>query len=362
MKKIHVLLSVVVLSAAFLAPVVNADISPWELRQTLNNYLTANEILAENSVSTNKSQFARNIAKSRNQINHLTDAQLQSMIDAMPNSQTYTDQVAKLLDAANKLENIDQVSAVTSSALNSFNNVPVLQSLTQPVLFPPAYPVGGNYDTFTATLDGFGLLSDGPDAGSETNDERCDSDGEAAQQIALATEKVICVLGELAADAIIEPISRGVAFGLTAICQEIVVATEITIAQCDLQDALVDGAEIEAAYENSKIISNQVTEVSVELDAHNTNIEGDINVHDTNISNKLDVHDIDIKNALNTHDTEIKSLLANIQAVVNANGNKIDVLLERQLDVVRLLHTPQGRRSSSVPACNGSDCNWPNKN
>ena len=251
--------------------------------------------------------------------------------------------------------------------------MPLLQSLTQPTLFSPAYPVGGNYDTFTATLSGFGLLSDGPDAGTATNDERCDSDGEAAQQIALATEKVICVLAELAADAIIEPISRGVAFGVAAVCQEVVVATEITIAQCDLQDALVDGAEIEAAYENSKIISTQVTEVSVELDAHNTNIEGEISAHNTNIeneinvhhidiSNKLNVHDGDIKTAISVHDADIKSLLANIQAVVNANGNKIDILLERQLEVVRLLHTPQGRRSSSVPACNGSDCDWPNRN
>ena len=362
MKKIYVVLFVAILSTVFLAPDVKAEISPWELRQTLNNYLTANELLNESSVSTNKSQLTQNIAKLRKNINLLSDAQLQTMIDAMPNSQTYADQVAKLLNAVNKLESTGQASVANLPALNSLDSVPVLQSLTPPVLFSPGYPVGGNYDTFTATLDGFGLLSDGPDAGSATNDERCDSDGEAAQQIALATEKVICVLGELTADAIIEPISRGVAFGLTAICKEIVVATEITIAQCDLQDALVDGAEIEAAYENSKIISNQVTEVSVELDAHNTNIEGDIAVHNTTISTKLDVHDIDIKNALNSHDLEIKSLLATIQAVVNANGNKIDVLLERQLEVVRLLHTPQGRRASNVPACNGSDCDWPNRN
>ena len=362
MKKIFILLSAVLLSVTFLASNANAEISPWELRQTLNDYLSANEILNENTVTINKSQLAQSIAKTRARVNLLTDAQLQIMIDAMPNSQTYADQVAKLVDAASKLKQPTQPGSVSVPVLSSVNDGPVLQSLTPPVLFSPAYPVGGNYDTFTATLDGFGLLSDGPDAGAETNDERCDSDGEAAQQIALATEKVVCVLGELAADAIIEPISRVAAFGLTAICQEIVVATEITIAQCDLQDALVDGAEIEAAYENSKIISGQVTEVSVEIDAHDTNIENKIDTHHIDITNTLGVHDTDIKSTMATHDADIKSLLANIQAVVNANGNKIDILLERQLEVVRLLHTPQGRRSSSVPACNGGDCNWPNRN
>ena len=64
---------------------------------------------------------------------------------------------------------------------------------------------------------------------------------------------------------------------------------------------------------------------------------------------------------LATHDADIKSLLANIQAGIDASSEKLDILLARQLEVVRLLLTPQGRRKTEVPACDGGPCRWPNK-
>ncbi|MGI0016385.1 MAG: hypothetical protein ACREBU_23440, partial [Nitrososphaera sp.] len=48
--------------------------------------------------------------------------------------------------------------------------------------FAPRYPEGPVYDTFVATLPGFGLLFDGDLPG--TNDDRCDDDGEAGARIA----------------------------------------------------------------------------------------------------------------------------------------------------------------------------------
>ena len=59
--------------------------------------------------------------------------------------------------------------------------------------FPPDYPAGPSYDTFAATLEGFGLITDAD--GDGLQNDRCSADGEAAQQIVLATELVLLIHG-----------------------------------------------------------------------------------------------------------------------------------------------------------------------
>lgn len=63
----------------------------------------------------------------------------------------------------------------------------------------------------------------------------------------------------------------------------------------------------------------------------------------------------------NANTAALVALLATLQAGVDANGGKLDTLLDRQLEVIRLLHTPEGRRTSAVPACNGAGCDFPNR-
>ncbi len=112
------------------------------------------------------------------------------------------------------------------------------------------------------------------------------------------------------------------------VCKAVVIATEITIAQCELQDALVDGAEIEAAYENSKILSEQVT-------THDTNIDGDLSAHDTNIDGDLIAHDTNLTNRANAIDAAI----AIIEAKADALADQVAVVqytLDTEIEKMRV--------------------------
>lgn len=136
---------------------------------------------------------------------------------------------------------------------------------------------------------------------------------------------------------------------------ELVVGTaEAVVEHIGFCDAAVDSAEIEGSYERTGHIHS-------DLNAHDTEIKAQVSTHDTEIKAQVLTHDTDIKHQLLTHDTDIKLLLAGIKAVVDANGVKLDTVLARQLEVIRLLHTPQGKRSTNVPACSGGSCKWNNK-
>ena len=150
-------------------------------------------------------------------------------------------------------------------------------------------------------------------------------------------------------------------------------ASEIVLQQCNYQTALVDSAEIEAAFENTVAIigtSNDIDTVindptnftsdaelaivQTQLTVHDTDIKNNLNIHDTDIKNDLSAHDTDIKTQLSTHDTDVKTLLVALQG-------SVDILLARQLEVIRLLNTPQGQRNTTVPACEGAGCDFPEK-
>jgi hypothetical protein len=175
--------------------------------------------------------------------------------------------------------------------------------------FTPAYPAGPSYDAAVASLPGLGLLPDG-------TDDRCSTNGEADLLLVTSTFNIVG-----AAEFVCEALPVGakeICFGALSIVALANEAAGIAKAQCDFQDGLIDGAEIEAAFENSKII------------------HADLGLHD----DKLDAHDL-----------EMQEQFIIVQA-------KLDTLLSRQLEVIRLLHTPDGQRSSNVPACNGGPCTW----
>jgi hypothetical protein len=67
---------------------------------------------------------------------------------------------------------------------------------------------------------------------------------------------------------------------------------------------------------------------------------------------------VDIKNRLATHDTEIKALLATLQGVVDENNQRLKSAQAVQRAIIRLLLTPEGRRSvnPAVLTCTGDNC------
>ena len=75
-------------------------------------------------------------------------------------------------------------------------------------------------------------------------------------------------------------------------------------------------------------------------------ISEQIGKHDTDTNRNIDDHDIAIQAQVQTHDEDIKALLENIIA--------------NQFEMIRLLVTPHGQRSTDIPAC-GGPCDFPGK-
>lgn len=215
--------------------------------------------------------------------------------------------------------------------------------------FSPDYPSGGSYDAFIATLPGLGLLDFG-----KTN--RTDANAVGQTYIAFHTLEFVALAAQAVCDASL--LGAPVACPLAGVANAAAMATQVVLNQTAYQDGLIDGAEIEASYENTVILIGQQNHLATDLGTHDTAITSQLTLHDADIKNVVSIHDTDLKAALNTHDTDIKALLANVQAGVDANGARLDILLARQLEVIRLLHTPQGLRTTDVPACGGAACVW----
>ena len=257
----------------------------------------------------------------------------------------------------------------------------------------PAYPESpgdvGPYNTFTATLNGLGALVDS-DGDGRLNDERCGADYEADLQIGYSAIGSLDAV--LAGCSALPPGAEDICFATAAIAAGTTFGFQIAISQCTLQDALVDSAEIEAAFENTVVIFDKLAEVQgtvnstssalsahaaeltsgidllanllrmtlTRIGEHDTAVKNALTTHDGDVKTALTVHDTDVKNAIGTHDTAVQSRLDGVQSGVDTNKELLQVVLERQLEVIRLLHTPQGQRESDVPACDGVPCTWNN--
>lgn len=113
----------------------------------------------------------------------------------------------------------------------------------------PNFPTGAAYETFTATLPGLGLLLDA-DGDGAVNDEWCDSDGEARIAVVGATFRTLVAAGTLCGA--LPPGAKEVCFGGLAVAAAALESEATVIAQCAFQDSLIDGAVMEAAYENTR--------------------------------------------------------------------------------------------------------------
>jgi len=170
------------------------------------------------------------------------------------------------------------------------------------------------------------------------------SDARTALEIAQGVWSVL----SRACDEIIVVLGEGFNTSLVCIPVDVVLfAAELVIGDSEstvdylqhCNDA-VNSAEIEGVYDRSG------------------HIHTDLATHDADISNQLATHDVDISNQLAAHDADIKALLGAIQAAVDENQRLIKISMSRQLDVMRQIITPEGKRviNQEVLICTGDNC------
>ena len=204
-------------------------------------------------------------------------------------------------------------------------------------LFEPDYPPnsGAYKDTILNGIAGFGITA--------SNTNRCDATEWAAYVgVWWPLNKTFDTLDGACVVAGCDPTGIGCAItcGILEVAKVALKIAAVPLESCDIHQGAIDGAEIEATFENSIRILEHLS------------------VHDEAIKNALSAHDAHIKSALDAHDHEIKDLLGTLQESVNENSAKLELLLARQLEVIRLLVTPQGRRTTEVPACGDAPCDW----
>jgi hypothetical protein len=178
------------------------------------------------------------------------------------------------------------------------------------------------------------------------NDERCDANFEAGVAIASATFAFANIIAETVCEALTEltDIPCWIAQGVLQVAAE---ANNTVAAQCAIVDGAVDAAEIEAGYENTVSLYRN-------LDAHHMALLN----HDTQIKTAITNATNILSTALAAHDTAIKALLAKLQATVDNNTQQLKVTQALNQQVIRLLLTPEGRRSvnPAVMTCTGDNC------
>lgn len=271
--------------------------------------LTALELQLSVAESLGRSDLAASLEEAIEQLLFASDADLTPFEDVIDEIKNYSGAL-QLLDAAiqdaaaEEARPFDKRSAITNGAM------------PPPSLTPPSYFDGGSA----------GLLCRIPDA---TVGERVDTEVLLLARIALGTAKSVWAGLEVACG--LDVLFIGTVGIGAAVCVGAAVgvaAAEEVVDGFERCDATVDEAHLDAAFVRAEDNFNLGTHTHEDLA---------------------------------THDADIKSLLANIQAGIDANSDKLDILLARQLEVVRLLVTPQGRRATDVPACNDGPCSWPNK-
>lgn len=112
------------------------------------------------------------------------------------------------------------------------------------------------------------------------NDERCDPDFEAGLTTVLDIAKIAAIVAQAACDSIVVILGEGTTAPfcvIAGIANEVAWAAEFILKQCQVEQARVDSAEIEAAYENSLLICEglKCVEVTDQRMGHGCNGEDD---------------------------------------------------------------------------------------
>lgn len=284
-----------------------------------------------------------------NKVAALSDEQVETWLAAIDDPEAFAFATER---AASRL----QVQGPWTEAVEAERRFESLSPTTPTTPFPPDYPPGsGAYkDVIIDAIAAFGISG-----ASSTN--RCDAaDWGDFVGVWWPLNKAFDTLDGACVVAGCDPIGIvcGVACGILETAKIALKVAAVPLEACDVHQGAIDGAEIEATYENTLGLLGDVAHVHTDLTAHNTAISSQLSTHHTAISSQLSIHDVDLKNQLATHDTDVKALLANLQGAVDENQRLIKISMSRQLEVMRLLITPNGRReiNADVLTCTGDDC------
>lgn len=283
MKKLmFALIATTVMVAPSLAQGQN-DISLPEFRQTLSDYLTA----ADSYRGTNYASL----------LVQVPDATLMKWYGAVSDGRRFQSAVRHIKDRmlarkpATRRPGVPlpsapagQMSASRSVeprfALNAASFGAGIASTPVPdyALFPPAYASGSYWESMTGTLQTFGYLPSG-----DVSNIACDTNMEADLTILTSTFHAIKDLADQICSAIPDPVviilgegtkvpAKEICYGINLIIGAFNSAFDGLKGDCDTNDALIQGAHIEAAYYNSIALYNLEFRLSVEENLSNTSV------------------------------------------------------------------------------------------
>ena len=156
-----------------------------------------------------------------------------------------------------------------------------ISAVTPPslALFTPGYPSGGDYNNLVSTLNFFGALpSSDP---TLMQPQRCTQDIKVLYSVLTSTFSGIKDAAdsacEIVPDVLVVILGEGteipfkeICFAITLILNVLNSAMDGINADCDEQDGLIQGAEIEAVYNNTIALYNQKLRLKIEQNLGNT--------------------------------------------------------------------------------------------
>jgi len=321
----------------------SVEIGPGEFRERLIDWAL---------VSEQANPAGENLAV---KIASLSDEQIESWISLIDDPAAF---MASTERVAIRLQNPGSDKFQKSYVQAQTLIVPLSSPPFLTTTFPPDYPPGsGAYkDTVIDAIAEFSI-------GGASSTNRCDaSDWGDYVGVWWPLNKAIDTLDGACVVAGCDPTGLVCATvcGILEVAKIALKVAAVPLEACDIHQGAIDGAEIEATYENTLGLVGDVSHVHDDLATHDTNIDGDLVAHDAHIDADLVAHDANIDADLVTHDGDIKALLANLQGAVDENQRLIKITMSRQLDIMRLLITPSGKRvvDAEVLTCTGEgdDC------
>jgi hypothetical protein len=182
---------------------------------------------------------------------------------------------------------------------------------------PVAYPDPNDlpYAIYTSEIQLFGLLGKFPNTDLKN---RANSSAVAGIHTGHEVLKAATITAQTICDMTPSPGNLATC-GITGILGILLSYTEMILTEVEFHEDNIESAEIEAGYENGLRI------------LHNTG---------------------EIFDRVEKHDKDINDRLDDIEKTLKTIG-------DRQLEIIRLLMTPQGQRQTDEPACDGEPCDWP---
>ena len=261
-------------------------------------------------------------------IAELSEEQMEDWLALIKNPEAFLQSMERVVrkkqdqQAAQQADKASQTMALPGTDEHApLSPVPPLTTL-----FSPDYPPGsGAYKTsILDAISGFGI-------GGASSTNRCDAaDWGDYVGVWWPLNKAFDELDGACVVAGCDPtgIACAIACGILETAKIALKVAAVPLEACDVHQGAIDGAEIEATYENTKGLVGDVAHLHTDLGTHDANIDGDLAAHDANIDGDLAAHDANIDGDLAAHDANIDGDLAahdaNIDADLAAHDANID--------------------------------------